>query len=360
MVNLAAGLCELGVQVDLVVANATGPFVSEVADGVALVDLESPRTIVSAPRLIRYLRRSRPDALLSTLNHANVVAIAGAALSGSPTRIFVREANTASISVARASSRRAKVIPWLMRALYPRAAGVIAPSHGVAQDLQAELGLARVAVIENPVITPALHERAQEAADHPYFDDDVPVVLGVGRLEEQKDFATLLRAFRMLRAEREVRLIILGEGTRRAKLERLTRELGVEGDVSLPGFVSNPFAYMARARAFALSSRWEGLPNVLIQALACGCPAAATDCESGPREILRGGEVGPLVPMGDPSALAEGLRIVLDKPPAARLLRDAVQRFTAEEIAKRYLACMRGDPPPTSNESRDAATSPRH
>jgi glycosyltransferase involved in cell wall biosynthesis len=138
------------------------------------------------------------------------------------------------------------------------------------------------------------------------------VLIAVGRLQIQKDYPTLLRAFAQVRQKRPVRLLILGEGKERPMLEELIKTLGVEEDVSLPGFVMNPFAYMARASLFVLSSRWEGLPTVLIEAMCCGTPVVSTDCPSGPREILREGQYGQLVPVGEPTALARAIETTLD------------------------------------------------
>jgi glycosyltransferase involved in cell wall biosynthesis len=167
-----------------------------------------------------------------------------------------------------------------------------------------------------------------------------PVVLAAGRLERQKDFPTLLRAFALLRAERPVRLVVLGEGAWRERLAALAATLGVAADVDLPGFQPNPYPFLARTRVFALSSRWEGSPNVLTEAMALGTPVVATDCPSGPREILADGRYGPLVPMGDAPALAAALARALDEPLPSAVLKGAVRDYSAIESARRYLALL--------------------
>jgi len=176
---------------------------------------------------------------------------------------------------------------------------------------------ARIDMILNPVITPDLHALGASPLSHPWFaPGQPPVVVGIGRLERQKDFPTLIRAVARVRRSRPVRLLILGEGGKRPALEALVHELGLEEDVALPGFVENPYAYLARAQVFALSSIFEGLPTVLIEALALGTPVVATDCRTGPREILDDGRLGRLVAMAQPEALAAAIAETLDRPPA--------------------------------------------
>jgi glycosyltransferase involved in cell wall biosynthesis len=184
-------------------------------------------------------------------------------------------------------------------------------SKGVADDLALLIGLSRdrIDVIYNPVVSDNLLLKAQEPIDHPWFAaGEPPVILSVGRLSPQKDQAMLLRAFAKVRKSIPARLIILGDGDERAALEALARNLHIESDVAVPGFVENPFAYMNKSAVFALSSKYEGLPGVLIQAMACGCPVVSTNCPSGPAEILDGGKYGPLVPVGDEDAMAAALR----------------------------------------------------
>jgi glycosyltransferase involved in cell wall biosynthesis len=196
-------------------------------------------------------------------------------------------------------------------------------------------------VIRNPVVTPDLDRLAAEPAAHPWLADaSVPVLIGVGRLTRQKDFPTLLRAFARVRRDRAARLLILGEGRDRQALLDQARELGVAGDVGFPGFQTNPYAWLARARVFVLSSAWEGSPNALTEAMALGVPVVSTDCRSGPREVLDGGRLGPLVPVGDEEALAAAIVEALDRPVPAPVLKAAVHDYDARASARRYLAVL--------------------
>lgn len=343
MVNLANAFAGRGIPVDMVLARARGPFLAEVAPEVGIVDLNSSGVVRGLPRLIRYLRETRPAALLSTLNHASIVAIWARRLAGVPVRVFVREADT--LSQFRHASLKSRLMPSLVRRFYPWADRVVAVSQGVADDLVTfgRLPHDKVVTIYNPVVTPDIAERAAAPLAHPWFEPgQPPVVLGAGRLTAQKDFPTLIAAFARVRERLPARLVILGEGEDRAKLERQVAALGLASDVDLPGFVDNPFAYMARAGVFALSSRWEGLPGVLIQALACGCPVVSTACPSGPAEVLDGGRIGPLVPVGEAPALADAIVAQLEAPTPAALLRERSALFARDASVDAYLDLLLG------------------
>ena len=225
------------------------------------------------------------------------------------------------------------------RYLFSEATHFVGVSQGVSESLATAVEVPRekITTIYNPVITPDIRAKAAEQPDHSWlWDDGAPVVLAVGILERQKDYPTLIRAFARLVTRRPCRLVILGEGSKRKEVEGLVEESGLTDRVSLPGWVENPFAFMARASLFVLSSRWEGLPTVLVEALACGCPCVSTDCPSGPAEILLNGDIGPLVPVGDDAALAEAMGRVLDAPPDRRLLQQRASYFSADRAVTAY------------------------
>lgn len=315
MLNLAHGLADRGYTLDLVVARAEGPYKDFVDHRVRVVDLNATRVLRSVPKLMRYLSNTCPTTLLSTLDYANVIALWANRLARTPTRIIVLEQNTISISCGQSPQWRQRIMPRLVRFSYPWAEYIVGNSQGVADDLMHVTGLPRkrIHVIYNPVVTPEVGKKAKIRPTHPWFaPGQPPVVLAVGRLTPQKDFVTLIRAFARVRRSRAVRLVILGEGTERHELGALVRLLKLEEDVSLPGFVENPYSYMAHAAVFVLSSRWEGLPTVLIEALSCGTRVISTDCPSGPREILAGGLYGALVPLQNASVLAETIAAALE------------------------------------------------
>lgn len=342
MLNLGQGLAERGRDVDLVLARARGPYLDEVREPLRLVDLEASRVLTSLPSLVGYLRRERPAALISALNYANVVALWARKLAGVGTRVLVNEQNTISQSAPSSARWRQRMVPHLVRRFYPWADYVIGNSSGVAADLRrvTELPPERIDILYNPVVTPEVRRKAHAPLSHPWLGaGQPPVVVAVGRLTRQKNFPGLLRAFARVRRSREARLLILGEGVDRPKLEALVEELGLEDDVGLPGFVDNPYAYMSRASLYVLSSRWEGLPTVLIEALYCGPPIVATDCPSGPREILEAGRHGTLVPVGDVGALAEAMEAALagKTPPPTD---ESWQPYSVEAVVDDYLGLL--------------------
>ncbi|MGH7580028.1 MAG: glycosyltransferase [Gemmatimonadales bacterium] len=339
MLNLAQGITERGLPVDLVLAAATGPLLDHLPPAVRLVDLRARRVLLSIGALARYLRRERPRVLVSSLSHANLVALWAARLAGRVTPVVVTEHNTMSRTAAEQGWLERGLWPPVLRAFYPWASHVVAVSRDAADDFARETGIPRdrVRVVYNPVITPAMMALARKAPDHPWLaPDQPPVILGVGRLTRQKDFPTLIRAFAGVRARRPAHLIILGEGEERPALEALVGELGLADDVSLPGFSDHAMAYMARSALFVLSSAWEGLPTVLIEALAAGSRVVSTDCPSGPREILQEGRLGTLVPVGDVGALTSAMLQALDCPSGA-LPPDALAPFTRDAAVDNYL-----------------------
>lgn len=320
MLKLAVALARSGVSLDLVLAKAEGPYLEDIPADLPVVDLGASRMIAGLPRLAAYLRRTRPEVLLSSLDYANIVASWARAVSFTRPRLVLNEQNTLSRVAGNATSLRGRLIPGLARRTYPAAAAITAVSKGVAEDLARTLGmpLSRIDVIHNPVVTPELLARAEEPLEHEWFaPGQPPVILAVGRLSPQKDYPTMLEAFAEVRKTLPVRLLILGDGPLRPDIEAQVETLGIEADVRLPGFVDNPFAYMRQCAVYAMSSGWEGLPTVLIEALASGARIVSTDCPSGPREILDGGRFGRLVPVGDPGALARAFEAALadDTPP---------------------------------------------
>jgi glycosyltransferase involved in cell wall biosynthesis len=345
VLKLAGGFIDRGYPVDLVLSVAQGPLLAEVPEGVRLVDLKARRVLTSLPALMRYLKREKPDAMLSIL-HANLVALWARRLAGASTRLVVSERNTLSVeSHEYRGDLRMRNLPRLVRRYYPWADGIVAVSKGVAVDLVQVTGLPqeRVRVIYNPIVTPAMQAKACEPLDDAWLNpSEPPVILAVGRLSVQKDFASLIRAFARVRQSSLARLLILGEGEERSHLETLVRRLGLLNDVRMPGFVPNPYPYMCRADLFVLSSRWEGLPGVLIEALYCGTPLVATDCPSGPREILADGRYGTLVPVGDQDAMVQAILDSLNGNGKPTPL-ESWQPFTLDEAVNQYLEVMLGE-----------------
>ena len=338
IVDVARGLAESGLEVDLVVAHAAGTYVDRVPAAVRTVDLGKSRLLAALPGLVGYLRRRRPRVLLTAMIHSNLAGLLARRLSGLPCRVVISE-RVAFAAFDASAPLKFRLVARLRKRFYPRADAIIAVSSGVADELVETCGLPRerISVIPNPVVTPELAERARRQADHPWLEPgSPPLVLAAGRLKRQKNFVLLIEAFARVRERRRARLLILGEGPERGVLESLVERRGLTGDVQLPGFVENPYAFMSRAGVFVLSSDWEGLPGVLIEAMAVGCPVVSTDCPAGPREILDGGRIAPLVAPGDVLALASAIGAILDEPPPVQALIERAQDYTLARVVPRY------------------------
>lgn len=349
MVTLANAIATRGFAVDLLLVNATGPLIRHVSPAVRIVDLQATRVITSLIPLMGYLRRRRPAALLVAITHTSIIALLARALTRVPVKLVVSERSTISKDFQNAHGLLARLIYRLVPRLYSLADGICTVSQAASADLTRFTGLPedRVQTIYNPFDLSRIEMLAKEGVPHPWFGvDQPPVILAMGRLTKQKDFATLLRAFVQMRKTHYARLLILGEGELRQPLLLMLREYELTmDDVQLPGFVENPFAWLAHCSLFVLSSLWEGLPGALIEALACGVPVVSTDCPSGPNEILQNGRWGLLVPVADAAALAHAMVETLDTPRA--LLPDGRLRaadFELDRAVDAYLKIL--DMPP--------------
>lgn len=380
--RLAAGMTARGHRVDLLVAGPTGPLAEEVPAAVEMLPLLAGSTVAARwavlqadraafglmarpvlfasrvdrmvarlPSLVSYLRRASPDALITASFHANLCAVWSRSIAQTRTRLILTEHLPPSVHFSVARKPRYRFVPRLMNRFYPQADRIVAVSEALGDDLAAFAGLPRdlVHTVFNPIIDEdQIASSSRVDPDHRWLAPGAPpVILGVGRLAVQKDFATLVRAFALVRRRRPCRLVILGTeetGSKNAvpagDLFALAQELGVAKDVALPGFRINPFAYMSRAQVFVLSSRYEGLPTVLVEAMACGCPVVSTDCPTGPREILDNGRFGPLVPVGNPSTLADAIGGVLDHPLGAAALRARAAQFSVTAAVDEYLGLI--------------------
>ena len=312
-----------------------------------LLPLKSSWALRYLPALVEYLAARRPIALLSGNSWPNLTALWAKQLAVVDTRIVISEHVTLSHRVAHLRGKwRWNYLPALVHRYYPQAAAIVSVSIGVADDLSlaADLPRSSITPVYNPDVCERLRSRALEpAALMDFGDTGEPLILGIGRLHPQKDFPNLLKAVALLReAGTRVRLMILGEGAERSRLEGLARELGLDAAVRLPGFVENPLAYLARADLFVLSSRYEGLPGALIQALACGCPCVATNCPSGPDEILQGGRHGRLVPVGDSTALAAAIAGSLRGTSDREALRRRAEDFSVQRSVDQYEGLLLG------------------
>lgn len=345
LANLIPVWTQAGLGVQLLGYRDAVPFYpEELPASVGFRHLGTRARFTTLWRLWRYLRRHRPRAVLAT-NHLDnlLIAVAGR-LPGVRSRIVLGVHNNFVASTRGGDRRRRRKVSSVRR-FYPWADAVITVSEGLARSLREAAGLDDLPIhpIHNAVITPSILERAEEPVDHPWFGDGQgPVAIYVGRFSHQKDLPTLLEALAEARQSRPVRLIMVGKGSQQEALAERARELEIGEAVDMPGHVANPYAWMARADLFVLSSAWEGFGNVVAEALALGVPVVSTDCPSGPAEILEHGRYGRLVPVGDASALARAMLETVEEPLTYDPV-EAARRFTSDYVAERYLEVLLDD-----------------
>ena len=352
MLHLAEGFAKRGFDVDLVVAQAEGAYLSKIPDTIRLVNLDakSPVILFKTLALKQYLKQEQPAFLISTLDIFSSATWAKR-LAGVNTQVVMCVQTNLSQQFQDRHAMLMQKIKWaVVQRFYPWADAIVTASEGVARDIEqhAKISMQQMTVIHNPVVTSDFSEKAQEAIAHPWFaDDQPPVLLGVGRIVKQKSFATLIQAFARVRQCCPARLMILGDVDPREpgvkpELEGLIKKFGLQDDVLFLGFVENPYAYMARANVFVLSSIYEGFGNVVAEAIAAGTPVVSTDCESGPAEILNKGQYGELVPVGDHEAMANAIVATLNQPMDTQVLKVRSQAFTIDCIVHQYLDVLNG------------------
>ena len=356
VLKLARGLIGRGHVVDILVFSESNVLASEVPDGARIFAMDCNRynrisdraTLLRrfGLRIFKYLRRQllrdarsvaayidqeRPDCIIPSLlvpKYATLLA-----------RSFSRFKPVVIPILHSVPMNRSQKTRKLYSIILPTADQIVGVSNGVVDEFVSELRIPRerMSAVYNPVYSKEIAELAAATPEHPWLSDgDRPIILSAGRLTEIKDFATLLRAFHQVLQARDVRLIVLGEGSLRQQLEDFALRLRINANVSFPGWVANPYAFMSRASVFVLSSKGEGLPTVLIEALACGCPCVSTNCPSGPREILDDGRIGSLVPVGNASALALAIERTLDSRVDRAMLMARAADFSVDASVDSY------------------------
>ncbi len=353
-VNMLHYLTSQGQRVDVLLRVSKGEFIGELPPGVRVVEL-GRSSLGAMFRLASYLRRERPRNILSLMYPQNELALLTRMLCRVPVRIVVSVrymlGGQHEIVAFRNRSLRhmhAACVKTLARLLYRYAEEIVTVSDGAARDIAAitRLPEARITVIRNPVIRPQLFTRAAEAPTHRWLSaGEPPVILALGRLHPIKDFTKLIEAFAIVRQQRDVRLLILGDGPEMSRLRCRAQDLGVSEDVELPGFVANPYPAIRAAALLALTSRFEALPAVLIEALAIGTPVVSTDCPSGPSEILENGRYGELVPVGAVEQIAAAIIRVLDgRSTAVPANPEWLDQFREEVAMYKYLKILLREP----------------
>lgn len=335
---LAKHFAELDFTVDLLLGKAAGPYLNNIPSAVNVFNFDCEKVLFTLPQLVSYLRKNKPGVLFSSQMHSSIIALWAVKIAAVDTKVIIRQPTMLRPTYEKKSLRsklRQKLLFWSARKW---AYKVVATSQVMADEFisLSNIDPKKIAIIYNPLPIAEIRQNSEQPVDHPWFQvGQNPVILAVGRLVYVKDFQTLINAFSLVRNEVDARLMILGEGPLRADMEKLVVRLGLEDYVQMPGFDQNPFKYMKRSKVFVISSLWEGFPNSLIEAMACGTHVIATNCDGGAAEILEHGKWGQLVLVQNSKDMAKNILNVLqtDNMPSAQ---ERADNFVVDDIVKKY------------------------
>jgi glycosyltransferase involved in cell wall biosynthesis len=329
-IRLANGLANYGMKVTLFILKRKGEILYSINPDIQVIDIKS-----SFLRLMSEIRSMDIDFLLPI--YTSMRALLAKVILNMPLKVIISQRNMFTMDRGPAQMRFKFI---RCKLLYKYADACVCISEGVAEEMRT-LNLIppnKIHVIYNSVVNKELLSQIDEPLNDPWFcESRDPVIMGAGRFGDQKDFATLLKAFKIVSKDRDnLKLLLLGEGKQRVMLENMVTDLGLSEKVRMPGYVSNPYHFMKKAALFVLTSRFEGFGNVVAEALACGCNVASTDCKSGPSEILKGGKYGALAKVGDPEDIAKAINVMLDNPLPKELLISRASYFSEERAVESY------------------------
>ncbi len=362
MATLAAEFVRQGHEVDIYVHHSTDDYTAELYGSVRVHVLENKcrglgplQKLAGLWNFVGIIRRDKPDIIFTTGYVFNAAAVLAARLARLKSPVVIRETSTPSNQLKAGQGGRIKRLGiWLSLRFYKYADRIIVSSAAMQDDLDLVVsGIAgKCRIIPNPLDRDWI--RTQSRADlPPSFPAQRPFIMAAGRLIPLKGFTNLVDAWLTLRKECDVDLLILGAGPERDRLSEQVRAAGAEASFHLPGFDTNPYRYMARARLFVLSSHFEGMPNVLLQAMACGCPVISTDCAGASREILEDGALGGLVPVDNVRALSTAMADMLESPIRGQAIENALQKYDKDKVAKTYLQVFETVLEETRNASKN-------
>lgn len=336
-VNLAQEWARAGVSTEFVLRNAAGELLEHLPASAKVVDLKAARVRNVLRPLVKYLKESKPGAIIAAMWPLTVFAPLAARLAGYKGRVIISEHSPLSIAYGRHGQLHRLAMRTSQCLCYPLADVRVAVSSGIAKDLEKLSGLPKdqFTVIHNPAALGQVHVNA--ACPEPLTDRPGPVILTVGTLKPVKRHDLLIDAFSRLPDSLGATLCVLGEGQMRDQLERQIGRLDLKGKVLLPGFAADPGPWYAHSDVFVLPSDYEGFGNVIVEAMEYGLPVVSTDCPVGPREILAGGQFGKLVPVGDPQALSQAILDALTEKCDQPALKVRAQDFSLQTIAQKYL-----------------------
>lgn len=345
-IRLAKSFIEKGYDIELLLGRAQGEYLERIDKSLKIINFNKRRSIGMIYSLARYMWKENPDIVYTGGEQANIILMLAKILSPK-TKVIISIRTNLTIEYKESERKfKKKIYPLLSKYLYKLADSIVTVSNGVAEDVNSLLGLPKnkMTVIYNPIVNDEIFELMEQKNNHPWLNDNqYKVIISVGRLVNQKNFSFLIKSFEKVKKELpNTKLIILGDGPEKDKLNQLIKELEIEKDVALEGFVQNPYSYMKESDLFVLSSKWEGFGNVIVEALATGIPVVSTKCPSGPDEILENGKFGSLVRVNDVDQMSTAILHELSTPSADEKKRKArAEKFSVESATIQYIKLMK-------------------
>ncbi len=347
VVNLVNYIDEQKYRVSILLGKLKGDFIKEVKSSIEIENLNASVSLGLFFSLVRYFKTQKPDIFISAFPRVNVICILAKIFSGASVKIIITEHSVFSMLpvIAKTSFRRLIArffMPAMVRFLYPKADAIICVARGIASDLQKSVKTKNdIKVIYNPVINDGIYQLALEQVNHLWFvNQDIPVIVAVGRLVECKDYPNLFKAFKLVLKKKPTRLVILGDGPEKENLRNLVNQMGLSSSIAFLGFQSNPFKYMKQSSVFVLSSLQEGFGNVIIEAMACGVPVVSTNCPVGPGEIIENNKNGILVPVGNYQKMSDAILGILNNLQLAKNLissgKERAEFFSVNKSVAEY------------------------
>lgn len=339
--RFSRALAGLGQNVDFLIGLVNPGYDAPKSDGINVVIVNKSRVIAMLLPLVKYFRNHKPDVVFSAGDHLNAVVLLAAIISRSNAKISCSSRVTPFDTYSNIIFSKGWILKICMHILTARANALTCVSSDMVSQYKLVMNSDKHVCVYNIIDDVESRKRMDEPVDEDWFEsNEGSLLIAAGSLVKWKGFSDLISAMGELSKTRKVRLIILGDGPLRAELERQIEALSLEKVIKILGYVANPLKYFSRADIFILSSYVEGLPNVLVEAMMCGCTPVSTNCPTGPREVLQDGRYGYLVPVGNPFAMANGIKLAIDRPISDDLLREAVTPFAELCVIKKHFSIL--------------------
>ncbi len=336
-IRLANLFLERGYEIDFIVGYLPDGLIMPHLEGINTIIFDNPRVITMFGRIIKYLNKSNPDIIISAEDHLNAVVLLSAIITRSKAKISVSSRVGPFVTYSNKIFSKRWILKHFMNLVEKRADAFICVSKDMIEQYKTIFKNSRHICIYNVVKDRHSEERIAQSVDESWLTDKTsPVIISAGRLAPEKGYFDLIMAVKELLKTQDIKLLMLGDGPMRAEIEVLIEKENLSSHIKLLGFQENPLKYYSKADVFVLSSYAEGLPNVLVEAMMCGCTPVSTDCPTGPREVLQDEKYGYLVPMHDPQAMAEGIKKALENPISPEKLAEGVKAFTEDEVFSQY------------------------